>query len=62
MEEEFADGDEVFNGSDYMIYIFGKGTFLLKGDGGFHNFCYWPRGSCSKVGHTILYSVHNSAV
>lgn len=23
----------------YMVYIFGKGTFVNKGDGGFHNIC-----------------------
>ena len=38
LDEHFADGDEVLTGSTYMVYIFKKGTFVLKGDGGFHNF------------------------
>merc|ERR1719289_783952 len=32
LDKHFADGDEVLTGSTYMVYIFKKGTFVLKGD------------------------------
>ena len=38
-DEELTGGEKVLGGSTYLIYMFVKGTFVLKGDGGFHNFC-----------------------
>ena len=38
----------------YMVYVFGKGTFVNNGDGGFHNFCC--KGKYTKSGNRYMFS------